>query len=95
MDDAVLDLCFGKHCLNGRSKTGQVIGASYEDILYPTVAQAIENSGPELGALGFSYPHSKHFFSSLQIDAYGYIDSLFDYLALGSDKWIAFGNTTA
>ena len=25
---------------------------NYEDILYPTVAQAIENSSPELGALG-------------------------------------------
>ena len=48
MDDAVLNFGLRKGGMDGRIKSGQIIRASDENILYATVPQAVEHGRPEL-----------------------------------------------
>ena len=71
--------------MDGRIKSGQIIRASDENILYATVPQAVEHGRPELGALIFTYPHAQYILPAIQIDAYGNIDCFLHDLSLAAD----------
>ena len=82
VDDAVLDLRFWEHSLNGGGEASEVICTGNEDILHTAVAQTVENSGPVLGALIFTYPHAQYVFPAIQIDSNGDIDRFFCFPSL-------------
>ena len=80
-----MDLRLGKHGLDGRGKPGQVIRTGNEDVLNSPVSQAVQHSGPELGALVFADPHTEHVLLAVQVDAYGDVYRLFHDLSFAAN----------
>lgn len=85
VDDAVLDLGFGKDGMNDRIKLGQVICAGNENILHAPVPQAIEYGRPKLGALIFAYPHTQYILASVQVDTNGNVYRFLHNLSPAAD----------
>ena len=56
VDNAVLDVCLWKHCIDGVRKPSQVVCARDENVVDPSIFEAAEHHRPVL-ALSFSPTH--------------------------------------
>ncbi len=85
MNDAVLNVRFGKDSLYGIGKAGQVVRTGNEHILYAAVPQTVEHGRPVLSAFVLSDPHSKNILPAAQVDANGNEHSLLYDLPFAAD----------
>ena len=85
VDNAVLNLGFGESGVDGRVKSGQVVRAGDENVLYIPVFQAIEYGSPKLGALVLPDPHTQNILPAVRVDAYGDVHCLLHNLPLVAD----------
>ena len=56
MEYAILDFCLWINGFDGLGKSRQVVGTRNQNIVYPTMFDAIEDGRPEFGALIFTHP---------------------------------------
>lgn len=84
-DGAVLCVRLREDCLDGCRKSCQVVRTGNENVLYSTISEAVEDTGPELGALILTAPHAEDVLSPLHVDADGDVDCFLDDLPLASN----------
>ena len=85
VDNAVLDVCLWKHCIDGVRKPSQVVCARDENVVDPSIFEAAEHHRPVLGALVFPDPHAQNVLAVFQINSNGDIHGLFYDLPFAAD----------
>ena len=69
LDNAKLDACFRDYALYGIREAFEVINATDQNILSPSVLEIGQNLQPKVGSFAFGDIHAQEFFMSVFINA--------------------------
>lgn len=85
VNNAVLNLRFREHCMDGCIETRQIVCTCDKNILYAPISQTIQYGCPELCALILADSHAQNIFAAVQIKTDGNVHCLLYDLPFAAD----------